>query len=177
MRNPFKRRRDDIDVKGLVRPQGLDKDQIAELLRTTPAAVEAFEDAYRTHKLDTNIDKHDLFGINSRQAAAMTHGDVDETAGDLIGRITDELVAQTSVWHYAPKDGVHVMSFPSLPDGHEVTREEVATLPREMRPQLTGSLVTKDIDEDSAFYRETVPAALMRPSEEHWMPELPTNEE
>lgn len=31
--------------------------------------------------------------------------------------------------------------------------------------------------ENSAFYRETVPAALMRPSEEHWMPELPANEE
>lgn len=150
MRNPFKRRRDNIDVKGLVRPQGLDRDQIAELLRTTPAAVEAFEDAYRTHKLDTNVDENDLFGMNSRQAAAMTRADVDEAAGDLVRRITDELVAQTSVWHYAPEDGVRVMSFPALPDGHEVTREEVATLPREMRPQLTGSLVTKDIDEDSA---------------------------
>ena len=31
--------------------------------------------------------------------------------------------------------------------------------------------------ENSAFYRETVPEALMRPSEEHWMPELPANEE
>lgn len=167
MRTPFKRRRDDapdIDVKGLVRPQGLDRDQIAELLRTTPAAVEAFEDAYRTHKLDTNVDENDLFGMNSRQAAAMTHGDVDEATGDLIGRITDELVAQTSVWHYAPEEGVRVTSFPALPDGHKVTREEVATLPREMRPQLTGSLVTKDIDEDSApailwFYAKSKEAA------------------
>lgn len=154
MRNPFKRRRDDapdIDVKGLVRPQGLDRDQIAELLRTTPAAVEAFEDAYRTHKLDTNVDKNDLFGMNSRQAAAMTREDVDAATGDLIGRITDELVAQTSVWRYAPEEGtVSTTSFPALPDGHDVTREEVAVLPREMRPQLTGSLVTKDIDEDSA---------------------------
>lgn len=153
MRNPFKRRRNDapnMNIKSLVRQQGLDREQIAELLRTTPAAVTAFEDAYHTHKLDTNIDENDLFGMNSRQAAAMTHGDVDEAAGDLIGRITDELVAQTSVWHYAPEDGVRVTSFPALPDGHDVTREEVMALPREMRPQLTGSLVTKDIDEDSA---------------------------
>lgn len=154
MRNPFKRRRNDapgMDVKGLVRPQGLDRDQIAELLRTTPAAVEAFEDAYRAHRLDTSIDECDLFGMNSRQAAAMTHGDVDGAAGDLIRRITDELVAQTSVWRYVPEDeNVNVTSFPALPDETSVTREEVATLPREMRPQLTGSLVTKDIDEDSA---------------------------
>lgn len=153
MRNPFKRRRNDapnMNIKSLVRQQGLDKEQIAELLRTTPAAVTAFEDAYRTHKLGTNIDENDLFGMNSRQAAAMTHGDVDEAAGDCIRRITDELVAQTSVWHYAPEDGVHVTAFPALPDGHDVTREEVMALPREMRPQLTGSLVTKDIDEDSA---------------------------
>lgn len=153
MRNPFKRRRDDapdMNIKSLVRQRGLDKEQIAELLRTTPAAVTAFEDAYRTHKLDAPVDETDLFGMNSRQAAAMTHGDVDEAAGDCIRRITDELVAQTSVWHYAPEDGVRVMSFPSLPDGHDVTREEVMALPREMRPQLTGSLVTKDIDEDSA---------------------------
>lgn len=153
MRNPFKRRRDDapdMNIKSLVRQQGLDKEQIAELLRTTPAAVEAFEDAYRTHKLDTNIDKHDLFGMNSRQAAAMTRADVDTAAGDCIRRITDELVAQTSVWHYAPEDRVRVTSFLALPDGTSVTREEVMALPREMRPQLTGSLVTKDIDEDSA---------------------------
>lgn len=153
MRNPFKRRRNDapnMNIKSLVRQQGLDREQIAELLRTTPAAVTAFEDAYHTHKLDTNIDENDLFGMNSRQAAAMTHGDVDEAAGDLIGRITDELVTQTSVWHYAPEDGVRVTSFPALSDGHDVTREEVMALPREMRPQLTGSLVTKDIDEDSA---------------------------
>lgn len=47
MRNPFKRRRNDapdMNVKSLVRQQGLDKEQIAELLRTTPAAVEAFEE-------------------------------------------------------------------------------------------------------------------------------------
>lgn len=153
MRNPFKRRRDDapdMNIKSLVRPQGLDRDQIAELLRTTPAAVEAFEDAYRTHALDAPVDETNLFGMNSRQAAAMTHGDVDEAAGDCIRRITDEMVAQTSVWHYAPEDGVRVASFPALPDGHDVTREEVMALPREMRPQLTGSLVTKDIDEDSA---------------------------
>lgn len=58
MRNPFKRRRDDapdMNIKNLVRPQGLDRGQIAELLRTTPAAVKAFEDACRTHALDTNI--------------------------------------------------------------------------------------------------------------------------
>lgn len=154
MRNPFKRRRNDVpnmNIKKLVRQQGLDKEQIAELLRTTPAAVTAFEDAYRTHALDAPVDGTDLFGMNSRQAAAMTHGDVDEAAGDCIRRITDELVAQTSVWHYAPDDETaRVTSFPALPDGHDVTREEVMALPREMRPQLTGSLMTKDIDEDSA---------------------------
>lgn len=154
MRNPFKHRRNDapdMNIKNLVRQQGLDKEQIAELLRTTPAAVTAFEDAYRTHALDAPVDETNLFGMNSRQAAAMTHDDVDEAAGDCIRRITDELVAQTSVWHYAPDDETaRVASFPTLPDGHDVTREEVMALPREMRPQLTGSLVTKDIDEDSA---------------------------
>lgn len=154
MRNPFKRHRNDapdMNIKNLVRQQRLDKEQIAELLRATPAAVTAFEDAYRTHALDAPVDETDLFGMNSRQAAAMTHGDVDEAAGDCIRRITDELVAQTSVWHYAPDDETaRVTSFPALPDGHDVTREEVMALPREMRPQLTGSLVTKDIDEDSA---------------------------
>lgn len=38
-------------------------------------------------------------------------------------------------------------------------------------------LIDMALAENSAFYRETVPAALMRPSEEHWMPELPANKE
>lgn len=154
VKNPFKRRHDDapsMDAKSLVRQQGLDKEQIAELLRTTPAAVDAFEEAYRFHALDAPVDGTNLFGMNSRQAAAMTHGDVDEAAGDCIRRITDELVAQTSVWHCTP-DGrtACAAAFPALPGGRDVTREEVMALPREIRPQLTGSLVTKDIDEDSA---------------------------
>lgn len=306
MRNPFKRRRDDapgIDAKGLVRQQGLDKEQIAELLRTTPAAVEAFEDAYRTHKLGTNIDENDLFGMNSRQAAAMTHGDVDEWAKKVFGleadgdyfiktgtysskfdfrnvrvhdpKEIDELgeyllfihfqalqmasplcrpciygVSTTNEWvvrrfisdmemrptiynglplrteyrvfvdcdtdtvlgihpYWDPKvmkskfdsasdpDSLHdAITYraaePELMRTYEANKDRVTALVAELLPNLDLAgqwsidimqdgddlwLIDMALAENSAFYRETVPAALMRPSEEHWMPELPANEE
>ena len=45
------------------------KDEIAEILKTTPEALEAFEKAYKAVE-DADHDKDNLFAMNSRQAAS-----------------------------------------------------------------------------------------------------------
>lgn len=81
---------------------------------------------------------------------------------------------------------------PKLMATYEANKDRVAALAAELLPNLDLAgqwsidimqdgedlwLIDMALAENSAFYRETVPATLMRPSEEQWMPELPANEE
>lgn len=129
----------------------LDKDTIAELLRTTPEALDAFEAAYAARSL--NEDSSDVFHINSRQAAALNHERAlpDEKPADhayvteLQRRIVDELLARTSVYFF---DGTldKVERPHALPGGHQaVTNDDIRKLPEAMRPQLAGDLMLTDI--------------------------------
>lgn len=129
----------------------LDKDTIAELLRTTPEALDAFESAYAARNM--NEESTDIFHINSRQAAALNHERAlpDAKPADfayakgLQERIVGELLAKTPVYFF---DGnLDKMVRPRvLPDGyHPVTNDEIQALPEDMRPQLAGNLMTSDI--------------------------------
>lgn len=150
-------------IKGITKSNDkatLSKERIAQLLNTTPEALKAFEDAYRTHVLEAPSDK-DVFQTNSREAAEArkeqaASADSDSfrqimTAKRLADDIIEELAAQTSVYVYDPKSGVSVENAKGfLPEGKApVSNADIAPLPNNLRPQLTGQLVRKDIDEDS----------------------------
>lgn len=156
------------------------KEEAARILKISPEALEAFEAAYRKGALD------DLDGEcpeNAKQAARaysrMTgaagmkgmapgeEGGPDPEAA--ISRIIAELAAQTPVYVY---DGEKAYSRKQvlLPEGAgsvPVTREEIMALPEPLRPQLTGSLMKKDMNGDSypallAFYRMSKTAGTAR---------------
>lgn len=126
------------------------KKRIAKLLKTSPKALKEFEEAYARSAL-MSLDDDDLFAINSKQAADMANKPaVDVRTEDIINRIVDELVAQTNSIVAFP-DGRWEVPFAqnnSLPEKriHPVTQAEINTLPPELRPQLTGSLMQVDID-------------------------------
>lgn len=126
------------------------KDFLAELLNTTPEALEAFEKAYEMNVLE--LPPEDCYGQNSRQAREAKHSSTDTgTDLDIEDRIVEELLAQTTKYVY---DGVsaHTESFPRLPNGTKlVTNEEISAMEEELRPQLTGSLAKKDFPWDSGF--------------------------
>lgn len=132
----------------------LDPRAIAELLGTSQMALDAFEEAYRIHALDAEASpEDDVFHANSRQAERMRAGagHAGETAheGDvdaLVGRIASELASLTQVYTYDPDRGCGFMPARALPADCRVTREDVAALPRDLRPQLTGELCRKDVD-------------------------------
>lgn len=128
----------------------ISKEQIAKILQTTPEALAAFEEAYQKQVLTEPISDN-LFEINAKQAAEMhadvLNGDYPELH-DIITRIVNELVSQTPVWTF---DGKNVITVSNglIFKGKEVTIEEIIALPENLRPQLTGNLIKKDISEPS----------------------------
>lgn len=120
IRNPFKRSDKPAkapDLGAIVRGTSLSYDDMARLLRTTPEALAAFEQAYGKAKLEEPKDEHDLFGTNSREAVAMrSKQGLSDEAEALCRRIVDELVAQTSVWSYDGASGTCEERY-ALPDG------------------------------------------------------------
>nr|WP_317439864.1 hypothetical protein [uncultured Enterocloster sp.] len=123
-----------------------DKDQIASLLKTTPQALEAFEEVYRDNILMDTSFPDNFFDVNAKQAAS-ARGKLDDAADmdKLIGRIVKELMAQADIYSF---DGEHEMlKCQRSVIGPAVTREEIEAFPKNMRPQLTGFFMRRDIHE------------------------------
>lgn len=110
----------------------LSKEQIAELLNTTPEALTEFEKAYEAVADDENKASGNFFKLNSRDVAQPASYDETDVK-ELEDRIVGELLS--------PKK--------CLPSGSLVTNEDLKKLPKNVRPQLTGTLVMKDIDGDA----------------------------
>ena len=133
----------------------LTKDAVAELLGTTPEALAAFEASYQANVLDAGVDTGSLFDTSAKQAAAMlSQENVSEAARKLNDRIIVELLEQTPVMTY-DGDSLTVGKAP-LPASEEtalaapVTLTEIQRVPEDIRPQLSGSLMKKDIGEGSS---------------------------
>lgn len=130
----------------------LTKNQMAELLKTTPEALAAFEASYQTHILDAGYETDSMFDVSAKQAAAnIPEGDIDGYLKQLNDRIIEELLAQTPVMDW---DGHRLaIQEPSnaLSDGKTlVTAEEIKAVPKEMRPQLSGTLLSSHIPGQTA---------------------------
>lgn len=115
--------------------RSMSKEKIAELLNTTPEALAEFEKAYSAVSDEENKASGNFFKLNSRDVAQHeTVGDV--SVAELEDRIVCELLDSQNL----------------LPDHTAmppVTNEEIKALPEELRPQLTGHLIKKDIAVDS----------------------------
>ena len=128
------------------------KEELARLLRVSPDALDAFEEAYRRSALSGDFDSDNFFDLNSRQTSEMAR-QVDglpefdnELMLRLISDIVAELVSQTNAM-VVSGGNVALVHFSPLPDGHRpVTAQEVAAVPEGVRPQLTGMLMQVDID-------------------------------
>lgn len=111
--------------------QMLSKEKIAELLNTTPEALEAFEKSYEAVCDEENKQSGNFFKLNSRDVA---NHDVTCDTKALEDRIVAELLHE------------NLLTDKSC---NLVTNEELRTLPETIRPQLTGHLIAKDIHENS----------------------------
>ena len=124
------------------------KDIVAELLRVDRTILEQFEKAYEKAVL------RDEAGMvrNAKQAsAAVRNRDFAMPAkeaglADLIERIVEELLEGTVVLEV--KDGQCRLIHPEYRSVTPVTNAEIMSLPESLRPQLTGSLLKKDVNGD-----------------------------
>lgn len=136
----------------------LSKTAVAELLKTSPEALEAFERAYAAQALNYTNVSDNLFDINAKQASKLRSHEAEVTdvadtrkVDSLVSRIVDELLTQTPVYRYVNQQGCD-WAVPELPESltiSRVDRAEIEVLPESQRPQLTGYLMMKDINEDS----------------------------
>lgn len=113
----------------------ISKEKIAELLNTTPEALAEFEKAYSAVSDEENKASGNFFKLNSRDVAR------HETVSDVnVAELEDRIVRE-------------LLDSQNLLSDHEdvplVTNAEIKSLPEELRPQLTGHLVKKDIATDS----------------------------
>lgn len=154
------------------------KDAIADLLKTDRAALDQFERTYAERILTK--EPTGFFDTNSRQASedlrkSQRKPDAEALGGaaeDLTKRIVTELLAQTQVYCY---DGdLDTFQSPrALPgDVLPVTNEEIQQLPCLLRPQLTGQLMSVDIDTPSFpglidLYRHSLDTSLDKKKREY----------
>lgn len=136
----------------------LGKDKIAEMLHTTPDALQIFEQEYA--KASQSREPDNFFCVNSRQAAEQRHAvamdnnstpaystESLEAVMDIQERAVAELLSKTRAYIF---DGQVEHERPplALPDGYQpVKAEDIAKLPEGLRPELTGNLIKRDVDE------------------------------
>jgi len=140
------------------RRAALDKDQIAALLSTNREALEAFENSYRINALDKTED--DLFQINSRQASAETRTITDdkiftdETVKQIEtvkNQIVAELVSQTFVYTFDGNlQATKALTSEAANDMVSANYEVIRSMPKNLRPQLTGNRAAMDMVDSSA---------------------------
>lgn len=126
-----------------------EKDNIAKLLGTNPAALEEFEKAYRKEMLNEPVSDN-LFEVNTKQASSMQeHITADEAElEEIMQRIVAELLQETSYFSY--KDGkTYSGNYEVEAPGIMVTKEEILSLDKDLRPQLTGSMMCREIQDEA----------------------------
>lgn len=135
----------------------LSKEEIADLLKTDPEALQKFEESYENHVLKKEDISDNFFEINAKQITKERKkyvlpdiSPVNQDYDIIIQRIISELLEQAAVYHWDGKHE-HIETFDALPDGYQpVTMDDLKKIPEEYRPELTGQLYKKDIAEDTA---------------------------
>ena len=133
----------------------ISKEEIASLLKTTPEALLAFENSYKTYK---NEISDNFFEVNSRQIKELMDlpDEIPKEAASVAKRIVKELLLQTRVYD---SETDSYFTFATHEEVKEVTNEELKSIPEEFRPQLTGTLAKKDVKGESCepilwFYKK-----------------------
>lgn len=124
------------------------KNNIAKLLNMDPEAFRAFEEAYQKQALDDRYISENLFEVSAKQAAGQRErAQIEDALNDLVDRIVNELLAQTPIYEYDGKQ-VKAQRY-QIPEEHQarVTLDDINRFPQELRPQLSGDLMKKDITE------------------------------
>lgn len=124
--------------------QGIDYLRIASILKTDKHTLEQFETAYA--QLALSQISENFFEVNAKQAANQQNTRLAEAEkSDVVERVVGELLAQTA-WYRTDESGVSMGEAVEPFLGKSVEKSELAAIPPEIRPQLTGRYMTVDMD-------------------------------
>ena len=133
----------------------LSRDKIINMLQTSPEKLAEFEAYYQTQvlpNLEPDIDN--MFNVNAKQATAMSKQENLLSSDDIdkmVNNIVNELLTKTDTWCYDrcdPESNNNIRHL-DVTNTTQVTLEEINSLPKELQPQLTGSLMCADIPHES----------------------------
>lgn len=135
---------------------GLSKEEVVKLLKTTPEALQAFEESYQMHAFQDTTGLFDT-GIREQKENAekmvVPYGKWADIINDIVERIVYELLEGTHVFHCNSHDfhAEHIVPFPNRLM-KPVTQDEINRLPKELRPQLTGTYMQIQVNPNSSNY-------------------------
>lgn len=118
----------------------LEKEKLAKILRTNPAALEAFEQAYRVEIMSSVPGEN----LNAKQMADQRERCDLSNLQSMIDQIVDELVSETVVYRYEHGEAIAYAFPPLLTDKEPITKDMILEIPEDYRPELTGSLMKMD---------------------------------
>lgn len=127
------------------------REHVAQILKTTPGALEEFEKAYQ--RITEDSVPNSVFQTNAKSVAGMLAG-VPEVSDfpveQMIERCALELEQEVPVWRWdGRKMAFEIFHTSALPDNYQpVTLQEINELPEHLRPQLSCSLYRKDFNDD-----------------------------
>ena len=125
----------------------ISEEELCKLLNTNLDALKAFEEGYERYSESQGLSDN-LFRINSRQVAEIKEGmltDVPAELQDVVEKIVSDLVSQTIMYSYDGKRSIVFDYRRDLSQSRRVTAEEIQALPKNMQPDLTGSIIKRDI--------------------------------
>lgn len=129
----------------------LSKDDIAEMLKVSPEALKEFEKSYAKHVLEPNVVPNNLLDMNVHMFKDKNGNAITEESpevNELINRIVNELLEDTVAYAY---DGIkHIQLFPNKSTNPRVTPEDLCNIPYDLRPQLTGDYLKRDVRDDGS---------------------------
>ena len=124
----------------------IEKDKMIQILKTSPEILAEFENAYRKEVINKNNSSFDD-SKNAKQMASVMNNEPPENTIEIINRIVNELLAETFVYKYDGVDGIIVNEKKLLPDHQMVTNDELLAFPMDIRPELAGNLIKRDLSD------------------------------
>lgn len=142
-------------LKGNASAPILSREEAIQFLKTDSEAFSKFENAYQKEIL-AKPDRNQLFGVSAKQMKEMNDSlTTPNELSDLVSRIVNELVAQTTVWEY--KEGTFTESTGSvlgIAEKSAVSLEELQSIPTQYRPQLAGDVCLRTTPDKLPAYQE-----------------------
>lgn len=137
-------------IEKFTKKKALSQQAIAELINTTPEALQEFEKAYHVARITRDRTANTVLPDTVQPSSQLTESQ-QASIDNMTENIVDDLLAQTKIWS---TDGTKVVDLiPTCISGQmvdSVNPADIAALPADYRPQLTGTSMSVDIQQPSS---------------------------